>query len=112
MSESKTGPLENQGVNSSCDPSLTRKEFIHRVVKGVAITGGVLATSRILDKFLVLPAFASFSSCGLSVGATTNSPGADTVELVGSYYEISCTGSDIANRSLCVSGLDKTGQTC
>lgn len=62
---------------SSCEQSLTRAEFITRVVKGAALTGGLLAAPKILDKFLVPPAFAGASSC--VVGAGTTQGGADTV---------------------------------
>jgi len=56
------------GDTSSSDPSITRKEFITKVLKGAAITGGVLLAPKVLDKF-ILPAQAggaSGSSCTVS----------------------------------------------
>jgi hypothetical protein len=49
------------------DGSLTRKEFLTRVVRGAVATGALLAGPRILDKFLVPPAYAGTSTgCGTS----------------------------------------------
>ncbi len=66
---------------SSCEQSLTRAEFIARVLKGAALTGGLLAAPKVLDKFLVPPAFAGTSSC--QVGHATTQGGADTVVNLG-----------------------------
>lgn len=62
---------------SAADPSLTRKQFLERVVKGAALTGGALAAPRILDKFLVPPAYAQTSTVCI-VGENT-SGGIDSV---------------------------------
>ncbi len=69
--------------NNSCEPSLSRAEFIARIVKGAALTGGVLAAPKILDKFLVPPAFAGASASSCTVGAATVQGGADTVQNLG-----------------------------
>lgn len=65
--------------NNSCEPSLSRAEFIARVVKGAALTGGVLAAPKILDKFLVPPAYAGASTSTCTIGTATTQGGADTV---------------------------------
>lgn len=55
---------ENDVVNQelACDPSLSRKEFLSKVIKGAALTGGFLVAPKVLDKFLV-QAVAAASSC-------------------------------------------------
>jgi hypothetical protein len=54
------------GGTASALPAISRKEFISRVVKGAAITGGVLLAPKVLDKFLIRAAYATTST---SVGA-------------------------------------------
>lgn len=48
----------------SCDPSMSRKEFVALVLKRGAITGAILAAPRVLDKFLVAPGLAANPSSG------------------------------------------------
>ncbi len=77
--------------NNSCEPSLSRAEFIARVVKGAALTGGILAAPKILDKFLVPPAYAGASSSTCTVGTATVAGGADTVvDLGGPNLYVRC----------------------
>ncbi|MGH9553004.1 MAG: hypothetical protein ACRD3W_26735 [Terriglobales bacterium] len=59
---------------SSCDPNLTRKEFIEKIVKSAATVGGLMVAAQITDSFMV-PAYASgVSSCST---ADTGGSGAD-----------------------------------
>lgn len=60
-----TTEFENEEANEKAsDPTLTRQEFLLKIVKAAAIAGGVLAAPKVIDKFLVPPALAS-SSTGL-----------------------------------------------
>jgi len=63
---------EQRDLNSesACDQALSRKEFLNKVLKGAAITGGLLVAPLVLDKFLV-QAVAAASGCAC--------PGAQTV---------------------------------
>ncbi len=45
----------------SCDPAVSRKEFLRRTLAPVIAAGAVLAVPRILDKFLVPPVYAAYS---------------------------------------------------
>lgn len=88
---------------SSCEQSLTRAEFIARVLKGAALTGGLLAAPKVLDKFLVPPAFAGASTC--QAGHATTQGGPDTVVNLGlPQLYVFCTnnpglGSGCSNNS-------------
>lgn len=78
----------------SSDSSLTRKEFIKKVVKGTALTGGVIAAPQVLDKFLVPKAYAATSqnaaSCATG-GTTTAGGGLDTIIFIsGSGFHVTC----------------------
>lgn len=71
----KKQPHENsQGQSEvrACDESLTRKEFIRKVVTRSVVAGTLVVGARISDKFLVPPAFAAASQ-----GIVTN-PQLDT----------------------------------
>lgn len=99
-----TEEFEGLSESSSCEQSLTRAEFIARVVKGAALTGGLLAAPKVLDKFLVPPAFAGASSC--VVGASTTQGGADTVvDLGGANLYARCNVNPSA-ASVCSGGSD------
>ena len=43
----------------SCDSSYSRKQFLSQVVKRAGLVGVILATPKIVDKFLVPPACAA-----------------------------------------------------
>jgi hypothetical protein len=79
----------NGGDNTSSDPAITRKEFIGKVVKGAAITGGVLLAPKVLDKFILPAQAAGTSTCNVaSTKATgtdvaTNNHGADVWTSIG-----------------------------
>ncbi len=42
----------------ACDPALSRKEFLTKLVQKAAIAGSLIAAPRVVDKFLVPPAHA------------------------------------------------------
>jgi hypothetical protein len=69
MPEHETLSNIKESDAASSDPTLTRKQFIEKVVKGAAITGGAMIAPRIIDKFLVPPAYAGTSSCTLGDSA-------------------------------------------
>lgn len=99
--------------SSSCEQSLTRAEFITRVVKGAALTGGLIAAPKILDKFFVPPAFAGASSCSVSAGTTIGGP--DTVQDLGggrpNLYVVCSNNTGFL--SVCSGGTDSApGFTC
>jgi hypothetical protein len=54
--------ITNGDTNSS-DPAITRKEFIGKVMKGAAITGGVMMAPKVLDKFILPAQAAGTSTC-------------------------------------------------
>ena len=77
--------LENERI--ACDPTLSRKQFIERVVKGAVVTGAILAGPKVLDKFLVPPAYASASSCAGPISASNAVSGnTDTITVPGTDY--------------------------
>jgi hypothetical protein len=49
--------------DTSCAPSLNRKQFIQKIVKGAALTGAVMAAPKVLDKFILPAVAAGLSSC-------------------------------------------------
>jgi hypothetical protein len=106
--------LTLEANNDSCDRSFTRVEFIRRVVKGAALTGGVLASPKIIDKFLVPPAYAATSTCSLNVGDPTTSGNAKA-DCTVSSNQITCgacgggTDADPIDSSSCSGGSDLSG---
>ncbi|HEY9713103.1 MAG TPA: hypothetical protein V6C72_06515 [Chroococcales cyanobacterium] len=62
--------LENESINlpsdaesiEACDPALTRKEFLTKLVRRAAIAGSIVAAPKVLDKFLVPPVYALTST--------------------------------------------------
>ncbi len=48
-------PHDAESTRPSCQPDLTRKEFLALVLKRGAIGGAILFAPKILDKFLVPP---------------------------------------------------------
>jgi hypothetical protein len=60
----KNADIKNCGSEPSSDQSLTRQEFLAKVIKGAALTGGLLAAPQVLDKFLVPKVYASSSGGG------------------------------------------------
>ncbi len=87
MEESNRNPNLERDLQAA-DPSLSRKQFLERVVKGAALTGGVLGAPKILDKFLVPAAYAT-SSTVCVIGENT-SGGIDTIVQSGSSTDIVC----------------------
>lgn len=124
--EIKTGIGDTQPDQSSCDPSLSRAEFIRKVVKGAALTGGLLAAPKILDRFLTPPAYASSSSGGACTGplgsCTFNGAAApcpagpttnDSIQNTGASLDVSCDTFDFASgASLCTSDSFAGGINC
>lgn len=104
----------------SADASLTRKEFIKKVVTGAAVTGGALAAPAVLDKFLVPRAYAATSinapGCGKgNAGQATQATGKpDVVASQGKniYCDtgnpLSTTGAQKNPDTTCVNGGDAT----
>ncbi len=87
MEESNRNPESNSDVPAA-DSSLSRKQFLQRVVKGAALTGGVLGAPKIIDKFIVPAAYAS-SSTVCVIGENT-SGGIDSIIQTGSGTDIVC----------------------
>lgn len=46
----------------SCDPNMSRKEFLALVLKRAAVAGVVVAAPKVIDKFLVPPVKAMTST--------------------------------------------------
>jgi hypothetical protein len=97
----------------SSDPTLTRQEFIKKVVKGTAIAGGALAAPTILDRFLVPKAYAACSPTDDTTGggctpndATMSNLQADSVDLHGN--NLTCGGADGCITSSPVDGTSDT----
>lgn len=90
---------------SSADPSLTRQQFLRRVIKGAALTGGVLASPKILDKFLVPSAYAASSTT--CVVAENTLGGIDTVIQSQLNSDLLCIPTGF--NTLCVAGTDTSG---
>jgi hypothetical protein len=85
--------LEGGSEPASSDPTLTRQEFIAKVVKGAALAGGLATAPMILDKFLVPKAYASTSSqtaCGKGNAGDSTFGGTDTVSQNGK--NVTCAG--------------------
>ena len=57
----------------SCEPALSRQEFLAMVVKRGVIAGALIAAPKIIDAFLVPPAHAM-----MYTGAMDTAPGTDT----------------------------------
>ena len=55
--------LPDEEQLNSCDGTITRKEFVEKVLKTAAVAGTLIASPKILDKFLIPPAYAAASSC-------------------------------------------------
>jgi hypothetical protein len=75
---------EDSGSTPSSESGVTREEFIRKIVKGAALTGGLMASARVLDRFLVPRAYASASGGGACVpgGMTVNGgSSSDTAQL-------------------------------
>jgi hypothetical protein len=56
----------NGADTNSSDPTITRKEFIKKITKGMAIAGGVMLAPKIADKFILPADAASSSTCTVS----------------------------------------------
>jgi hypothetical protein len=109
MTEENNTASEATSNDKACDPSFTRAQFVKRVVKGAALTGGLVAAPKILDKFLVPAAYAGTSTCGPDGTATTNGgAGPDKVLTVpGIGQEVQCT-NQTSLLSACVTNNDSS----
>lgn len=95
MSNNELENEQSASETSSCDKSMDRAAFIQKVLKGAALTGGALAAPKILDKFLIPPAYAGNSS-GCVLGESTTSGGPDTINASGSSadkLEVRCNNN-------------------
>jgi hypothetical protein len=52
----------------SCEPALCRKEFLALVLKRATLAGVVLATPKVVDKFLIPPAKAMMVTTSTQFG--------------------------------------------
>jgi hypothetical protein len=68
---------EKYDSQKSCSREITRKEFIDTVVKRAALAGGLAVGYKVVDRFLVPPAYAAASggSAIPSHNSNLNSPG-------------------------------------
>jgi len=70
----------------SCDPTVSRKEFLQKILKGAAVAGTLLAAPKVLDKFLIPAAYATTSSCNTadtaSCASATDSAGGMGVGII------------------------------
>jgi len=64
---------EQKGDARSCEPSLSRQEFLTLVLKRGSLAGAILAAPKIVDAFLVPPAHAM-----MYTGGGDTAPGIDT----------------------------------
>lgn len=120
MIEQNDVNISSARTSTSADGTLSRKEFIRKVVTGAAVTGGVLAAPAVLDKFLVPRAYAATSinagGCGLAnAGQATQATGKpDVVAAKGKniYCDtgnpLSTTGAQKNPDTTCVNGGDAT----
>lgn len=94
MTEELKSSQDKQAAAPSCEPSMSRAEFITRVVKGAALAGGLVAAPQILDKFLVPAAFAAASASCVQ-GTPTVNGGLDVVQLNGNgnFYVVCNSGT-------------------
>jgi hypothetical protein len=82
------------GDAASSDPAITRKEFIGKILKGAAITGGVLLAPKVMDKFILPAQAAGTSSCTIS---DTHPTGADQATHPGSDVLTLPTGDTLCS---------------
>ncbi len=81
----------------SAEKSLTRQQFIQKIAKGAAVTGGLIAAPAILDKFLIPKVYAA-SSSACTVGDVTDQSSGDIVVLGGGGgTKISCSATTDIN---------------
>lgn len=69
-------PSVNNAEEASCEPSVTRKQFITKIVQRGVQSGGILLGAVLLDRFIVPPVYAATST-----GIGTGSPRTDTVTI-------------------------------
>lgn len=50
--------LDKSTDRPACDPTLSRKEFLTKLVQTAAVAGSLIAAPKVIDKFLVPPAHA------------------------------------------------------
>jgi hypothetical protein len=53
---------KSQQDDESCEPTMTRKDFVAKVVRRATIAGAILAAPAVIDKFLVPPGIAAMMS--------------------------------------------------
>lgn len=98
---------------TSADPSLSRKEFIQKAVKGATLAAGAVVAPQIIDKFLVPKAYAQTSTDARACtnGLATNAQGqTDSVITTnpGATKDVECTSGSGAGtiETLCAGGGD------
>ncbi|MBX9879528.1 MAG: hypothetical protein K2Y22_13790 [Candidatus Obscuribacterales bacterium] len=63
MTHDNQNDITIKDANSpASDKSISRKEFVHLVLKRGAIAGAIVAAPKIIDKFLVPPVYAGTST--------------------------------------------------
>jgi hypothetical protein len=68
----KPGPEQGPDQMNSCDPSLNRKQFLALVIKRAGLAGAILAAPKVVDSFLVPPAYAFMYSVNFQEDTTGN----------------------------------------
>lgn len=69
---------ESETPRDSCNPRLTRKEFLAKVMKNAALAGTIAAVPAIADAFLAPPASAQASTNVCCQGESVTDCGQDT----------------------------------
>jgi len=59
----KDNHFESGREITSSDPSMTRTEFLQKALKGIGLISGAALAPRVVDKFLIPPAYAKSSTC-------------------------------------------------
>jgi hypothetical protein len=47
---------DSRQASASCEPTLSRKEFVAFVLKRAGVVGTIIAAPKVVDKYLVRPA--------------------------------------------------------
>jgi hypothetical protein len=107
---------QNQDI-TSCEKTISRKEFLDKLVKGAALTGGLVAAPKILDKFVVQSVAAASGNCTIGTPAgntdtsTNSNPGQCDDTLSGSTVLTSLSPFAVNGDTVMCVG-DTTGSAC
>ena len=73
VQQNPNNPFANPSAEaqSSCDPTITRKQFIAKTIKRATVAGALLTGCKVADKFLVPPAYAQASPGCVQIGPIT-----------------------------------------